>query len=80
MSVEYSLLPEPLESMSTYLLTYLGPVNQARVEIQQLLRKFPRAFFLEKSSNEFEVSADYAFGQEIIAFDHWRVESLRVAA
>ncbi|MGA2551093.1 MAG: hypothetical protein ABSF50_13160 [Burkholderiaceae bacterium] len=66
--------------MSTYLLTYIGPANFARVEIVELLKRFPKAFFVEKGKNEFEVSADYAFAQEITQFSHWRAQSIRIAA
>ena len=66
--------------MSTYLLTYLGPAQRARVDLQDLLKRFPEAYFIEKSVSEFEVRADYAFGQQIVAYGDWRASPIRVAA
>jgi hypothetical protein len=66
--------------MSTYLLTFVGPVTQARVELQALLKRFPKAFFVEKSKSEYEVSADFSFSQQISGYTQWRVQPIRVAA
>lgn len=66
--------------MSVYLLTFLGPVKDVRVELQDLLKKCPKAFFAEKGPLSFEVSANYDFQKEINAMSHWRVQEIRVAA
>jgi len=57
--------------MTTLTLVYNGPANQARRALGGLLQRFRSAYFVERSSNEYAVTADDATAAELARQPQW---------
>ncbi|MBV8500426.1 MAG: hypothetical protein JO006_01765 [Paucibacter sp.] len=57
--------------MTTLTLTFNGPASQARQALGGLLQRFRSAYFVERSSNEFSVTADEATAAELARQPQW---------
>lgn len=57
--------------MTTLTLTYNGPAIQARQALGGLLQRFRTAYFVERSSNEYAVTADEATAAELARQPEW---------
>lgn len=57
--------------MTTLTLTFNGPANQARQALGGLLQRFRSAYFVERSSNEYAVTADEVTAAEIARQPQW---------
>ena len=57
--------------MTTLTLVYQGPSTQARAALGSLLQRFRSAYFVERSSTEFAVTADEATAQELAQQPSW---------
>ena len=43
--------------MTTATLRFVGPIQQARTQLVQLLREFPQVLFQERAATEYEVTS-----------------------
>ncbi|RTL42028.1 MAG: hypothetical protein EKK53_12790 [Burkholderiales bacterium] len=59
--------------MSTLTLTFTGPSSQARRALVGLLQRFRQAYFVERSSHEYAVTADEATAAELARQPQWSV-------
>lgn len=57
--------------MHTLILTFNGPANQARQALGGLLQRFRKAYFVERSSNEYSVTADDVTAAELARQPFW---------
>ncbi|KQW45469.1 MULTISPECIES: hypothetical protein [unclassified Roseateles] len=57
--------------MTTLTLTFNGLPGEARRALGGLLRRYRSAYFVERSSNEFAVTADEATAAELARQPHW---------
>jgi hypothetical protein len=57
--------------MTTLTLTFNGPSNQARKALGGLLQRYRSAYFVERSSNEFAVTADEVTAAELAQQPLW---------
>lgn len=57
--------------MTTLTLTFNGPAHQARQALGGLLQRFRSAYFVERSSNEYAVTADEVTAAEIARQPQW---------
>ncbi|MDT9001944.1 hypothetical protein RQP53_21890 [Paucibacter sp. APW11] len=58
--------------MTTLTLSYTGPSTQARQALGGLLQRFRTAYFVERSSHEYLVTADPATAAELAAQAQWQ--------
>lgn len=57
--------------MTTLTLTFNGPPSQARKALGGLLRRYRSAYFVERSSNEYAVTADDVTAAELARQPLW---------
>lgn len=57
--------------MTTLTLTFTGPATEARRALGGLLQRFRSAYFVERSSHEFAVTADEATAAELARQPQW---------
>ncbi|MFG6456445.1 hypothetical protein [Roseateles sp. BYS96W] len=57
--------------MTTLTLTFNGPAHQARQALGGLLQRFRSAYFVERSSNEYAVTADEVTAAELARQPQW---------
>ena len=57
--------------MTTLTLTFNGPATQARQALGTLLQRYRSAYFVERSSLEYAVTADEAIAAELAAQPQW---------
>jgi hypothetical protein len=57
--------------MTTLTLTFNGPPSQARKALGGLLQLYRSAYFVERSSNEYAVTADDAVAAELARQPLW---------
>lgn len=57
--------------MTTLTLTFNGPPGQARQALGSLLQRFRSAYFIERSSAEYAVTADDATAAELARQPMW---------
>lgn len=57
--------------MSTLTLTFTGPTPEARRALVALLQRFRQAYFVERSSHEYAVTADEATAAELSRQPQW---------
>lgn len=57
--------------MTTLTLTFNGPPSQARKALGGLLQRFRSAYFVERSSNEYAVTADDVTAAELARQPQW---------
>ena len=57
--------------MTTLTLTFNGPSNQARQALGGLLQRYRSANFVERSSNEYTVTADEVTAAELARQPQW---------
>jgi hypothetical protein len=57
--------------MTTLTLTFNGPDNQARPALVGLLQRFRGAYFVERSSHEYAVTADELTAAELARQPQW---------
>lgn len=58
-------------TMTTLTLTFKGPPSQARQALGGLLQRFRSAYFVERSSSEYAVTADDATAAELARQPQW---------
>lgn len=61
--------------MTTLTLTFNGPQGQARQALGGLLQRFRSAYFVERSSHEYAVTADDATAAELARQPLWSVQA-----
>ncbi len=57
--------------MTTLTLTFNGPATQARQALGGLLQRYRSAYFVERSSNEYAVTADDVTAAELARQPLW---------
>lgn len=57
--------------MHTLILTFNSPASQARQALGALLQRFRMAYFVERSSNEYAVTADEVTAAELARQSFW---------
>ena len=57
--------------MTTLTLTFNGPASQARKALGALLQRYRSAYFVERSSNEYAVTADEVTAAELAVQPLW---------
>ena len=57
--------------MTTLTLTFNGPASQARQALGGLLQRYRSAYFVERSSNEYAVTADEVTAAELARQPLW---------
>ncbi|MBI3346662.1 MAG: hypothetical protein HY020_05560 [Burkholderiales bacterium] len=57
--------------MTTLTLTFDGPPSQARKALGGLLQRYRSAYFVERSSNEYAVTADELTAAELARQPQW---------
>lgn len=57
--------------MHTLILTFNGPATQARQALGGLLQRYRKAYFVERSSNEYAVTTDDATAAELAQQPSW---------
>ena len=60
--------------MTTLTLTFQGPANQARAALAGLLERYRTAYFVERTSTEFAVTADEATAKELAQLPRWSTD------
>ncbi len=63
--------------MTTLTLTFNGPSNQARKALGGLLQRYRSAYFVERSSNEYAVTADELTAAELARQPLWSAQPMR---
>lgn len=58
-------------TMTTLTLIFNGPSSQARVALGGLLQRYRTAYFVERSSNEYAVTADDSTAAELARLPLW---------
>ena len=66
--------------MTTLTLTFNGPANQARQALGALLQRYRSAYFVERSTQEYAVTADDAVAAELAAQPLWSTRPAPAAA
>jgi len=66
--------------MTTLTLTFNGPASQARQALGGLLQRFRSAYFVERSSSEYAVTADDATAAELASQPLWSARVVQVPA
>jgi len=66
--------------MTTLTLTFNGPSNQARRALGGLLQRYRSAYFVERSSSEYAVTADDATAAELSRQPLWSAQQAQVRA
>lgn len=61
-------------TMTTLTLTFNGPPSQARQAMGGLLQRYRSAYFVERSSNEYAVTADEATAAELASQPLWSTQ------
>jgi hypothetical protein len=61
----------------TLTLTFTGPSNQARKALGGLLQRYRSAYFVERSSNEYAVTADELTAAELARQPLWSARPLQ---
>jgi hypothetical protein len=64
--------------MSSLTLTFTGPTPEARRALGALLQRFRQAYFVERSSHEYAVTADEATAAELARQPQWSVRPTTV--
>ena len=64
--------------MTTLTLTFNGPSNQARKALGGLLQRYRSAYFVERSSNEYAVTADEGTAAELARQPLWSAQLAQV--
>ncbi|MFH7043656.1 hypothetical protein ABT392_15245 [Paucibacter sp. JuS9] len=62
--------------MQTLIMTFNGPASQARPALGSLLQRFRRAYFVERSSQEYTVTTDEITAAELACQPHWSARLL----
>lgn len=62
--------------MSTLTLTFTGPTPDARRALVGLLQRFRSAYFVERSSLEYAVTADEATAAELARQPQWSARAV----
>ncbi|MFG6430721.1 hypothetical protein [Roseateles sp. LYH14W] len=57
--------------MTTLTLTFTGPASQARQALGGLLQRYRSAYFVERGSNEYAVTADEVTAAELARQPLW---------
>jgi len=57
--------------MTTLTLIFNGPASQARAALAGLLQSYRSAYFIERSSTEYAVTADEATADELAHLPRW---------
>ncbi len=57
--------------MATLMLIFNGPPSQARASLAALLQNYRSAYFVERSSTEYAVTADDATADELAHLPRW---------
>jgi len=60
--------------MTSLTLTFNGPSNQARQALGTLLQRYRSAYFVERSSNEYAVTADDVTAAELARQPQWSTQ------
>jgi hypothetical protein len=63
--------------MTTLTLTFNGPASQARQALGGLLQRYRSAYFVERSSNEYAVTADEVTAAELARQPQWSTRVLQ---
>jgi hypothetical protein len=66
--------------MTTLTLTFNGPPSQARQALGALLQRFRSAYFVERSSQEYAVTADELTAAELATQPLWSTQVLQEQA
>lgn len=66
--------------MTTLTLRFTGPDHQARPALGGLLRRFPHAFFVERSGREYAVTADEPTAAELARQPQWQAQPVSTPA
>lgn len=61
-------------TMTTLTLVFNGPSNQARRALGGLLQRYRSAYFVERSSNEYAVTADDVTAAELATQPLWSAQ------
>jgi hypothetical protein len=61
--------------MTTLTLTFNGHPSEARKALGRLLQRYRSAYFVERSSNEYAVTADEVTAAELGRQPHWSTRS-----
>jgi len=66
--------------MTTLTLTFNGPASQARQALGGLLQRFRSAYFVERSSSEYAVTADEETAAELAVQPLWSARVMTAPA
>lgn len=66
--------------MTTLTLTFTGPSSQARQALGGLLQRYRSAYFVERSSNEYAVTADEVTAAELARQPQWSSQTVQAQA
>lgn len=66
--------------MTTLTLTFTGPSSQARSALGSLLQRYRSAYFVERSSHEYAVTADDATAAELARQPLWSTRPAPVSS
>ena len=58
-------------AMTTLILSFNGPTSQARIALAGLLQRYRSAYFVERSSTEYLVTADEETAGELAQLPRW---------
>lgn len=61
--------------MTTLTLTFNGPASQARQALGGLLQRYRSAYFVERNTNEYAVTADELTAAELARQPQWSVQA-----
>ena len=79
-SFDYPASNAVITAMSKLTLTFLGPESRARAALVGLLHRFPGAYFVEKDTCRYEVTAEDAVAREIAGLEGWQAQFAGAAA
>lgn len=66
--------------MTTLTLTFTGPASQARQALGGLLQRYRSAYFVERGSNEYAVTADELTAAELARQPLWSTQPAQAQA
>ena len=66
--------------MTTLTLTFNGPPNQARQALGGLLQRYRSAYFVERSNNEYTVTADDVTAADLASQALWSTRPAQASA
>jgi hypothetical protein len=66
-------------AMTTLTLTFNGQPGEARKALGGLLQRYRSAYFVERSSNEYAVTADEVTAAELSRQPHWSTRPMQTA-